>query len=93
MLASYFWPGVLAIWGALFAGLASVVLYVRVDRGRSDLLGLARSSYNAFATCVVAAMAVLMALILQHRFDVSYVNAYSSRDLPLHYLISTAWAG
>ena len=93
MSASYFWPGVLAIWGALFAGLASVVLYVRVDRGRSDLLGLARSSYNAFATCIVAAMAVLMALILQHRFDVSYVNAYSSRDLPLHYLISTAWAG
>ncbi len=93
MSGAYFWPGVIAIWGALFAGLASVVLYFRVDRGRTDLLGLARSSYNAFATCIVAAMAVLMTLILQHRFDVSYVNAYSSRDLPLHYLISTAWAG
>ena len=84
---SYFWPGVAAIWGALLAGLASLVVYARADRGRPELLGLARSLYAAFATCVVSAFAVLLALILQHRFDVSYVNAYSSRDLPLHYLI------
>jgi cytochrome c-type biogenesis protein CcmF len=92
-MTSYFWPGVAALWGALAAGLTSLVLYVRVDRGRTDLLSLARSSYNAFATCIVAAAGVLMALLLQHRFDVSYVNAYSSRDLPLHFLISTFWAG
>jgi cytochrome c-type biogenesis protein CcmF len=93
LTTSYFWPGVAALWGALAAGLASLVLYVRVDRGRTDLIPLARSSYNAFATCIVAAAGVLMALLLQHRFDVSYVNAYSSRDLPLHFLISTFWAG
>ena len=34
-----------------------------------------------------------MTLLLQHRFDVAYVNSYSSRDLPLHFLISTFWAG
>ena len=34
-----------------------------------------------------------MTLILQHRFDVSYVNAYSSRDLPLHFLFSSFWGG
>ena len=88
-MASYFWPGVAALWGALVAGVASLALYVRADRGRPDLIPLARSSYNAFATCILAAAGVLMALILQHRFDVSYVNAYSSRDLPLHFLIST----
>ena len=92
-MASSFWPGVIALWGALVAGLASLLLYVRVDRGRADLLPLARSAYNAFATLIAAAAAVLMALLLQHRFDVSYVNAYSSRDLPLHFLISTFWAG
>ncbi|HEY6929000.1 MAG TPA: cytochrome c biogenesis protein CcsA, partial [Thermoanaerobaculia bacterium] len=27
------------------------------------------------------------------RFDVAYVNSYSSRDLPTHFLISTFWAG
>jgi len=92
-MASSFWPGVIALWGALVAGLASLLLYVRVDRGRADLLPLARSAYNAFATSIVTAAAVLLALLLQHRFDVSYVNAYSSRDLPLHFLISTLWAG
>ena len=82
-----------AIWGALLAGLASIVLYLRVDRGRKDLLHAARSAYATFVTCIVAASGVLLALLLQHRFDVSYVNAYSSRDLPLHFLISTFWGG
>ena len=89
----YFWPGVAALWGALFAGLASAVTYFRVDRGRKDLLPLARTTYNAFTICVVAAAAILMTLLLQHRFDVAYVNSYSSLDLPLHFLISTFWAG
>ncbi|MCA1581807.1 MAG: cytochrome c biogenesis protein CcsA [Acidobacteria bacterium] len=90
---SYFWPGVAAIWGALAAGTASLVLYLRADRGRPHLIPLARSAYAAFATCIVAACGVLLALLLQHRFDVSYVNAYSARDLPLHFLISSFWGG
>jgi len=89
----YFWPGVVALWGALVAGLASLAAYLAADRGRRDLLPFARSAYTAFATAIVAASAVLMTLLLQHRFDVSYVNAYSSLDLPLHFLISTFWAG
>ncbi|MEO8431327.1 MAG: cytochrome c biogenesis protein CcsA [Acidobacteriota bacterium] len=89
----YFWPGVAAIWGALLTGLISLALYVRADRRRPDLLPLARSFYAAFATCILAASGVLLALLLQHRFDVSYVNAYSSRDLPLHFLVSTFWGG
>ena len=89
----YFWPGVVALWAALLAGLACFVLYIRVDRGRDDLLALARNAYSAFVVSIVAAAAVLMTLILQHRFDVAYVNSYSSRDLPLHFLISTFWAG
>jgi cytochrome c-type biogenesis protein CcmF len=93
MSPTYFWPGVAAIWGALFAGTASAVTYWRADRQRPDLLPLARSLYAAFATCVVAAAAVLMTLLLQHRFDVSYINAYSSRDLPFHFLISSFWGG
>jgi len=89
----YVWPGVAAIWGALFAGLASLITYLRVDRGRKDLLPLARTTYTAFTASVVAAAAILMTLLLQHRFDVAYVNSYSALDLPLHFLISTFWAG
>jgi cytochrome c-type biogenesis protein CcmF len=89
----YFWPGVVALWGGLLAGLASIVLYFRADRGHADALPMARSAYAAFATCIVAAAGTLMALLIQHRFDVAYVNSYSSRDLPLYFLISTFWAG
>lgn len=89
----YFWPGVAAIWGALLFGIASLVAYLRADRGRPDLLPFARSAYAAFATSIVAASAVLSTLLLQHRFDVSYVNSYSSRELPFHFLLSTLWAG
>ena len=70
MTSTYFWPGVAAIWGALFSGAASAATYWRADRGRPELLPLARSLYAAYATCIVAASAVLMTLILQHRFDV-----------------------
>src|SRR5262249_37281506 len=89
----YFWPGVAAIWAALLFGLGSAVTYWRVDRGRTDLLPLARSLYAGYATAIVASAAVLMTLLMQHRFDVAYVNAYSSRDLPFHFLISPFWAG
>jgi cytochrome c-type biogenesis protein CcmF len=89
----YVWPGVAAIWSALFAGLFSALTYLRVDRGRRDLLPLARTLYTAFTVSVVASAAILMTLLLQHRFDVSYVNSYSALDLPLHFLISTFWAG
>lgn len=89
----YVWPGVVAIWGALFAGLASVGVYFAVDRGRRELLPLARTTYAAFATCVIVAAGILMTLLLQHRFDVAYVNSYSSLDLPFHFLVSTFWAG
>jgi cytochrome c-type biogenesis protein CcmF len=89
----YVWPGVAAIWGALLSGLACAGAYFAVDRGRRDLLPLARAMYSAYATCVVVASAILMTLLLQHRFDVAYVNSYSSTDLPFHFLFSTFWAG
>ncbi|HEY1434034.1 MAG TPA: cytochrome c biogenesis protein CcsA [Thermoanaerobaculia bacterium] len=89
----YVWPGVAAIWSALLAGVASAITYLRVDRGRKDLLPLARTLYTAFAVSVVASAAILMTLLQQHRFDVSYVNSYSALDLPRHFLISTFWAG
>ena len=34
-----------------------------------------------------------MLAILKHEFQYSYVANYSSRDLPLEYLISSFWAG
>ena len=88
-----FWPGVATLWAALLCGLTSIYGYFRADRGAAEWLPFARRAYAMFVACVVATSAILMALILQHRFDVSYVASYSSRDLPLHFLVSTFWAG
>jgi len=88
-----FWPGVATLWAALFCGLASIYGYVRADRGAAEYLPFARRAYGMFVASVVATSAFLMMLILNHRFDVAYVASYSSRDLPIHFLISTFWAG
>lgn len=88
-----FWPGVFTLWAALLCGLASVYGYFRVDRGAAAFLPFARRMYALFVAAVLATSAILLTLILQHRFDIAYVASYSSRDLPLHFLISTFWAG
>ena len=66
----YVWPGVIAIWSSLFAGLAAAIAYLLVDRGRKGLLPLARTLYTAFTVSVLASATILMTLLLQHRFDV-----------------------
>jgi cytochrome c-type biogenesis protein CcmF len=88
-----FWPGVATLWAALACGLVSIYGYVRADRGALDYLPFARRAYTLFTVFILAASGILMALILQHRFDVSYVASYSSRDLPFHFLISSFWGG
>jgi cytochrome c-type biogenesis protein CcmF len=44
-------------------------------------------------TFVVLASAILTALILSHDFSNGYVYGYSDRSLPLHFLLSTFYAG
>lgn len=53
----------------------------------------ARYSFIGFAVLITVASMLLMRSILNHEFVYSYVTAYSSRDLPLIYLISSFWAG
>ena len=90
---SAYYPGVALIWAAMAVGLASIWGYVQVMRGDASALGYARRTYWGFALAVVGAAAVLMTKLLQHDFRLSYVFNYSSSDLPLHYLVSTFWAG
>ena len=50
-------------------------------------------SFMAFTAAVTFASLLLMLIILNHEFAYSYVAHYSSRDLPLLYLVSSFWAG
>ncbi|MFQ5607449.1 MAG: cytochrome c biogenesis protein CcsA [Candidatus Zixiibacteriota bacterium] len=81
------------IYGATILIAGAAISYAQAWRGRQALQKPARALFIGGAGCLVAASVVLMTLILQHDFSVSYVANYSSTDLPLHYLISTFWGG
>ncbi|HYE57210.1 MAG TPA: cytochrome C assembly protein, partial [Rhodothermales bacterium] len=53
----------------------------------------ARWSWGTVTLGVGLASALLMGLLVTHQFQYAYVYQYSSRDLPLGYLVSTFWAG
>jgi cytochrome c-type biogenesis protein CcmF len=67
----------------------SLILYLARER----FTGFARLSFRAAAIAIVSACALLLYLILTHRFEFLYVRNYSSTDLPLYYLIATLWGG
>ena len=64
-------------------GSAGAVLWKRIGRW----------SWGGSSFAVVAASGILWYLLLNHRYEYAYVYQQSSNDLPLHYLISTFWAG
>jgi cytochrome c-type biogenesis protein CcmF len=76
----------LGVWGA-FMGFAGG-LAGRPELARSAL----RAVFAVTAAVVVASIALLTAL-LGRDFNVEYVAAYTSRNLPIYYTISAFWAG
>ncbi|MFI5181141.1 MAG: heme lyase CcmF/NrfE family subunit [Thermoanaerobaculia bacterium] len=97
-----FAPGTAAIWAALLFGLATIATYLRVLKIQTAggpaadvalMTGFARRLYAAFAGSILLASVLLLGLLLSHDFRVTYVAAYSGRDLPFNYLFSTFWAG
>jgi cytochrome c-type biogenesis protein CcmF len=82
---------VLVLAGVLSLGAA--VGYGRVVPGREGSLALPRMLMAISTMLVVMASAILTALILTHDFSNGYVFGYSDRSLPLHFLLSTFYAG
>ncbi|MDZ4744479.1 MAG: cytochrome c-type biogenesis CcmF C-terminal domain-containing protein [bacterium] len=56
-------------------------------------LPIPRMLMTALTLGLIAAVSLLVALIIQHRFDYTYIWNYSSRELPLHLLIATFYSG
>ena len=93
-------PGTLALWFALASGIAAIAVYARALALQKEggpayeaMLLLGRRIYWAHAASIVLATLLLLWLLLNHDFRLSYVTSYSSRDLPFRYLFSTLWAG
>jgi cytochrome c-type biogenesis protein CcmF len=86
--------GQFALWAAFLIGLWCVALSFSGSwRGRPDLSAtIVRSVYAIFGCLVVASLALWKGLIA-HDFNMEYVWAYTSRNLPSAYIFSAFWAG
>jgi cytochrome c-type biogenesis protein CcmF len=87
--------GQISIWFGLIAiGISSVGYLVSYATEENTVAQYtAMLSFMAFTAAVTFASLLLMLIILNHEFVYSYVAHYSSRDLPLLYLVSSFWAG
>ncbi|MCX6269709.1 MAG: cytochrome c biogenesis protein CcsA [Bacteroidetes bacterium] len=85
------WSIGLSFVTALAATLIYILVSVKTDPGRLKVL--ARALYIAHLGLLVVAFAALYYLIFNHVFAYNYVLEYSSKELPLAFLISSLWAG
>jgi cytochrome c-type biogenesis protein CcmF len=86
-------PGSLLIQLSAVLALVAFVAAVRWARGNDKAEGTFRLAYYGLVGSLLLASALLMIAILRHDFRFAYVVDFSSRDLPLIYLISSFWAG
>ena len=86
--------GQFALWAAFVLGLWCVVLaFSGRWQGRPELgATIVRSIYAIFGCLVVASLSLWKGLV-SHDFNMEYVWAYTSRNLPAGYIFSAFWAG
>ncbi|MEO7985169.1 MAG: heme lyase CcmF/NrfE family subunit [Gemmatimonadales bacterium] len=86
--------GQFALWAAFLIGLWSVVIsFSGRWRERPELAtSVVRSVYVIFACLVVATISLWKGLVT-HDFNIEYVAAYTSRNLPSYFIVSALWAG
>ncbi len=75
--------------------LATVFYWLTFYRrdARNHFVRFARISYLIHAFSLMMVASALYYLIFKHYFEYSYVWQYSSKELPLKYIISCFWAG
>ena len=82
--------------GLKLAAISAAVAFIsaiRWGRGSRAFERLFRLAYLVMTLSLALASTLLMVAILSHDFSFEYVVNYSSRDLPLIYLVSSLWAG
>ena len=86
--------GQFSLWVAFLVALWSVVISLSGRwRDRPELgATVIRAVYAVFGCLVVASLALWKGLI-SHDFNIEYVAAYTSRNLPPYYIVSAFWAG
>jgi len=86
--------GNLALWLALLVGVwGALAGFVGGRPGRPDLAHSARRAVFAMCGSLLVAVFALEWALFQHDFNVEYVAAYTSRNLPIFYTWSALYAG
>jgi cytochrome c-type biogenesis protein CcmF len=86
--------GQFALWAALLLGLWCVVISFSGQwRGRAEVAQSVVHSVYAVCGCLVVASIALWKGLVSHDFNIEYVAAYTSRNLPSYYIFSAFWAG
>src|SRR3954447_9817252 len=86
--------GQFALWVACLLGLwCTAIAFSGRWRGRPELSAtVVRAVYGIFGCLVVASISLWKGLI-SHDFNIEYVAAYTSRNLPPYFIVSAFWAG
>jgi cytochrome c-type biogenesis protein CcmF len=86
--------GNLALWIALLVGVwGALAGFAGGGTGRPELAQSARHAVFAMFGALVVAVFALEWALFQHDFNVEYVAAYTSRNLPIFYTWSALYAG
>jgi cytochrome c-type biogenesis protein CcmF len=86
--------GQFALWAALVLGVWCFVLsFGGRWQGRPDLSATVVRSIYAITGCLIVASLALWKGLVSHDFNMEYVAAYTSRNLPSAFIFSAFWAG
>jgi cytochrome c-type biogenesis protein CcmF len=86
--------GQFALWAALVLGLWGVsIAFSGRWRARPELAATVVRSVYAVSGCLLVASIALWKGLISHDFNIEYVAAYTSRNLPPYYIFSAFWAG
>ncbi|WP_129627104.1 heme lyase CcmF/NrfE family subunit [Candidatus Oscillochloris fontis] len=85
--------GTFLIVTSIAMALLAITSYALVLRGQRLALLYARLGVYATFGALMMAWILLITLFLAHRFDIDYVNNYSSRDLEPFFKVAASWAG
>ena len=86
--------GQFALWAAFLLGLWCVALsFSGRWQNRPDLADSVIRSVYAVCACLIVASLALWKGLVSHDFNIEYVAAYTSRNLPPYYIFSAFWAG
>ena len=86
--------GSFALWAAFLLACwgAALSFFADWQRNPATALAVRRGVYAVCAALLIAALSLWKG-IFSHDFNIEYVWAYTSRNLPEYYLVSAFWAG